>query len=152
MTAALWITTALIALLASVLMKLSVRVVARSADNGWDNAIAYVVTTALVLYFPVRWMMTSGSWAWIALAPALVWIVQTVTLRVFYELSLGRAWVLGLVHTLTTAAVTSALSLVVAVIAAYIMYGRIISDPMILIRIILRLIGIGDVGDDALAF
>jgi hypothetical protein len=144
MTTALWITAALVAVLASLVMKLSVRVVAKSADNGWDNAIAYVLTTALVLYFPVRWMLGSGSWAWIALAPVLIWIVQTVTLRIFYELSLGRAWALGLVHTMVTGLVTTALATVVAIVAAYIMYGRIIADPMILIRIILRLIGIGD--------
>jgi hypothetical protein len=55
--------------------------------------------------------------------------------------------VLGVVHTLATAAVTTVLAAAAAIVAAYIMYGRIISDPLILLKIILRLIGFGELAD-----
>jgi hypothetical protein len=141
LTVAAWITALLVALISTVMLKLSVRVMAKGADNGWDNAISYGVVT-LLLAIPVSWMLRSGSWFLFGLTPLFVWAVQTWALRVIYEIKLLRAWLLGLVHATVVSTIVTGLALVVAVIACYILYGKIISDPMFLIRLILRLIGI----------
>jgi hypothetical protein len=141
LTVAAWIAFALVALISTVLLKLSVRVLAKSADNGWDNAISYGVVT-LLLAIPVSWMLRSGSWFLWGLAPMFVWAVQTWALKVIYEIKATRAWLLGMAHTFVVSTTVSILALGVAIVACYILYGKIISDPMFLIRLILRLIGI----------
>lgn len=137
-----WSAAVLVTLISAAVLRGTVKFLARSADNGWDNAIGYVLTSALIAYFPLKWMLFSGSWALIAAAPVVLWIAQTVTLRVFYQVNTVRAWTIGVVHTVVATSVLTTLTMIAGVIAAYIMYGRIISDPMILIRLILRLIGI----------
>jgi ABC-type spermidine/putrescine transport system permease subunit II len=75
-------------------------------------------------------------------APLVLWLGQVITLRIFYELSLGRAMLLGIVHSMLTGLISTVLALIAGAIAAYVIYGKIISDPLILLRLILRLIGI----------
>jgi hypothetical protein len=140
--AAFWIALTTVALISTLGLKLTVRLAAPKADNGWDNAIGYVLVSGLLLYFPVRWMIGSGSWALMLLSPLVVWAVQTAALKLIYEITVFRAWLLGLAHTLLTTTVTTALALATGVVLAYILYGQIISDPVRIIRIILRLIGI----------
>ncbi|MCK6544990.1 hypothetical protein L6R52_03925 [Myxococcota bacterium] len=140
LTTAAWIAFAIVAILSTLLLRLSVRVVAKGADNGWDNALAYGVVT-LLLAFPVGWLIGAG-WIGALFAPLVVWIVQTVALRLIYEVPPLRAWALGVVHALLTTITVTSLTITAGLVAAYILYGKIISDPMFLIRLILRLIGI----------
>ena len=53
MTIALWISLATLVLIAAVTLKLTVRLLAPKIDNGWDNAIGYVLASALLFLFPV---------------------------------------------------------------------------------------------------
>src|SRR5262245_28758246 len=126
LTIAFWVSLGLVSLISTLMMRLSIRLFAKKADNGWDNAVGYVLVSGLILYFPVRWMLGSGSWALIALAPMLTWIVQTLTVKVFYEVSTFHAWLLGVVHTLATTFVTTTIAFGVGVVLAYILYGQII--------------------------
>lgn len=141
MVTAAWIAATATALCWVLLLRLTIRVFGRGADNGWDNALAYAVAT-VVLFFPARWMIGSRSLLLISLAPALVWAGQIVALKVIYEVKALRALMIGATHTVVTSAVVSTLALATGVVVAYVMYGKIISDPMILIRILLRLIGL----------
>jgi hypothetical protein len=140
LTLAAWIAFGLTAVISTLLLKLTVRVVAKDADNGWDNAFAYGVVT-LLMAIPVSWMLQSGSWLLFGLVPLFVWAGQTIALRVIYEVKTLRAWVIGFVHATLTSTAVMTLALATAVVAAYILYGKIISDPWFLIRLILRLIG-----------
>ncbi|MCC7382436.1 MAG: hypothetical protein IT384_11430 [Deltaproteobacteria bacterium] len=142
MTLAFWIALGVFSLLSALTLRLTVRFLARGADNGWDNAVAYLAASGLVLYFPVRWMLGSDSWTWWALAAPLVWLVQVVTLRAVYEINTWRAVLVGIVHTVTTSVVTGAVTVTAGIIAAYILYGQIITDPVRVIRMILRWLGI----------
>ena len=141
LTTAAWISFAIVAIVSTLLLRLTVRVMAKTADNGWDNALAYGAVT-LVLAVALNWIFHSGSYFLIALAPLLVWTVQTIALVMIYEVRALRAWFIGMVHALATTTVVTGMALTAAVVAAYILYGKIISDPMFLIRLILRLIGI----------
>jgi hypothetical protein len=145
LTIAAWVTFGLAAIISTLLLKLTVRVLAKNADNGWDNALAYGVATLLIA-IPVSWMLKSGSWLLYGLAPLFVWAGQTIALRVIYQVRTLRAWAIGVVHATVTGTACTALALGVAFVAAYILYGKIISDPMFLIRLLLRLIGL-DVPD-----
>lgn len=140
MTTAAWVAFAIVAIVSTLLLRLTVRLLAKEADNGWDNALTYGITTA-ILAFPVGWMLKAGVF-WAALAPALVWTVQTTALTFIYEVRALRAWGIGVVHTVLVTMATTTLALAAALVAAYVLYGKIISDPMFLIRLILRLIGI----------
>ncbi len=146
MLTAAWITAIVTALLWVLLLKGTVRVFGRGADNGWDNALAYAVVTIL-LFFPAKWMIGSRSLILISLAPAVVWAGQLIGLKVIYEIKALHALLIGATHTVVTSAVVTGLALVAGVVAAYVMYGKIIADPMILIRLILRLIGLYPSGD-----
>ena len=141
LTLAAWITFGVIALISTVLMRTIVRFFAKKADNGWDNAIAYTLVTVL-LAVPIRWMFQSESYLLMALIPPVCWAVQTIALRMIYEVRTIHAWILGMVHAMVSTTVVGGMSLTAGVVAAYILYGKIISDPMFLIRLILRLIGI----------
>jgi hypothetical protein len=142
MTAAFWASLALLALIHVLVLRGLVPIVAKGAENAWDNAFTYVLVSGLLLYFPVRWMLFGGGWLFPLLAFPLLWTGQTIALRTLYEMKTLRAWVLGILHTATSGIVTSAVVFTAGLIAAYILYGKIISDPMILLRIILKLIGI----------
>jgi hypothetical protein len=141
LTTAAWISFALVAIISTLLLRLTVRVLAKTADNGWDNALAYGAVN-LVLAVALNWIFHSGSYFLIAIAPLLIWAAQTIALVVIYEMRALRAWAVGIVHALITTTVVTGLALTAAMVAAYILYGKIISDPMFLIRLILRLIGI----------
>jgi hypothetical protein len=140
LTAAAWITFAAVALIWVLMLKGTVRVVGGGKlDNGWDNAMAYAMVTAL-LAIPVSWMF--GSWFLMFLIPPFVWVAQTIAIKVIYEVKPLLAWTIGLVHAVAASFVVGTLTLTAGFVAAYIMYGKIISDPMFLVRLILRLIGI----------
>lgn len=141
MTWALWTTAAIVAITWTLCLRLSVRLVAKGADNGWDNAIGYGVAS-LLLWVPLKWMFDGHHWALMTLFPGLLWLGQTVALRWIYELKTLRAWLLGLVHALIASLVIGTMTMTAGAIAAYLLYGRIVSDPLWLIGIILRLIGI----------
>jgi hypothetical protein len=140
LTTAAWITLAVVTVIATLMMKLSVRLVAKKADNGWDNAVAYVIASGVITAL-CAWLATT-SWMIAFFAPLLLWTGQTIAAKHIYELRMARAWLVGMVHALITTTVTGALGLSVAFVAAYILYGKIISDPMFLIRLLLKLIGI----------
>jgi hypothetical protein len=142
MNLAFWIALTIVTVLSTLCMRASVRLVARGADNGWDNALGYVVATGLVLFFPVRWMLGSHSWALMLLAPVVCWIVQVIALRAIYQLNALHALILGVTHTLIATFVTTSVAIGTGIVLAYILYGQIISDPVRIIKIILRLIGI----------
>lgn len=139
-TAAVWV-LALIAILTILLLRATVRLLARSADNGWDNAIAYSIVSAALVTL-LGWIAGSGGLLFLLVAPLLCWAAQTYALHFIYEVRLLHAWMIGVTHAFLVTVVVSSLTLAAAVVAAYILYGRIISDPMFLIRLILRLIGI----------
>jgi hypothetical protein len=140
LTTAAWITLTLVSLVSVLLMRGTVRAFGQGADNGWDNAIGYVVVTGL-LYFGIAWLAQT-SFLLAALAPLFAWIGQTLTIRFIYEVRTARAWLLGIFHAFATTVVVGAMGLAVAFVAAYVLYGKIISDPMYLLRLLLRLIGI----------
>lgn len=141
LTAALWMALGITALVHVSTLRLSVRALGKGADNAWDNAFGYLLVT-LLLSWPIRWIWASHSWVLIALIPPLCAVILTVALRLIYEVGTWRAIGIGLLHLVLTGLLLGTLTLIAGVIAAYIMYGRIISDPLMLIRIILRLIGI----------
>lgn len=141
MATAFWIAFTLVAIVWTLVLRLTVRFTAKNADNGWDNAIAYGVAT-LLLSVPIRWLFSQHDWWWWTLAPVVLWIGQTWSLKTIYELRTLHAWLIGVVHGVVTSITVSVLTCFAGVIAAYIMYGRIVADPMILVRLVLRLIGI----------
>lgn len=141
MTIALWTTLVLAALLHVVLCRVTVRTVGKGADNGLDNAVSYLGAT-VILWWPIKWVWATHSWLLVALLPVAIGVALVLSLQLIYEVGRKRALIIAGVHTAVTSAVLGALSLVAGAIAAYVMYGRIISDPRILLRIVLRLIGI----------
>ena len=141
MSDAFWIVAGVVALISLLTLKGSVRLVAKTADNGWDNALSYVVFTAL-LTIPLRWIAGTGSWILIGLAPVLAFTAQTIALKTIYELPPMRAWLLGMAHTLFTSVIVGSITFAAGAIAAYIWYGRIIADPLIIVRLVLKWLGI----------
>ena len=137
MTTTAIIILGLMAAISTLLLKGTVRLLARKSQNGWDNALAYLVVTVL-LAIPVKWIVDTRSLLLIALIPPMCWVVQTVALKVIYEVKLIHAWLIGMVHAMAT---TFAIS-VFAVVVAYIKIGEIISDPLRLLEFLLKLIGI----------
>ncbi len=139
---AFWVTFGLIGVIQALLLKAMVPLLARSAENAWDNAAAYAIVSGLLVYFPVRWMVAADGWTLTVLAFAVLWAGQTAALKVLYEVQTLRAWLLGVTHAAVASVVVSAGTMVAGVVAAYVIYGKIISDPMRLVRIIFELIGI----------
>ena len=140
MTTAFWIAVATVALIWLLLLRVSVRLVGRALDNGWDNAIAYGVATSL-LVIPVQWLIGTRSWL-IVMVPLVVWVGQTLALRVIYETRTIKAALLGTVHFLMTSLVVGCVTVITGAVAAYLLYGKIVSDPLWLIMLVLRLLGI----------
>lgn len=139
---AFWLVFTLVAALSALLMRICVRLFARGADNGWDNAFGYVIALSALFYFPIRWIITGHSLPLLLLIPPLVLAVQFFSLKAIYQVTWKRAAVLGTLHTVVSSLFFGTITFAIAVVAAYIMYGRIISDPMILVRIILKLLDI----------
>lgn len=142
MSMAFWVVFAFVAGLSAVLLRICVRLFARGADNGWDNAFGYVLALSALFYFPVRWLVGAHSLPLLLLVPPIVLSAQLFSLRTIYQVTWKRAFALGALHTTVASIFFGTLTFAVAVVAAYIMYGRIISDPMILVRIILKLLDI----------
>lgn len=140
LTTAAWISLALITLVSVLAMKGTVRLAAGKTDNGWDNAVAYVIVTGLVVVG--CGFIAAQGWFFAMLVPLLAWTAQTIAIRHIYEVKLARAWLVGVLHALITSTIVGAIGLSVAFVAAYILYGKIISDPMFLVRLLLKLIGI----------
>lgn len=141
LTVLLWLAYLVAGVIHMSATKLSVRALGRGADNAWDNAFGYL-TVAYLLSWPARWMWATQSWVLIALIPPLVAFASLFTLKVIYEVSAKRAVAIGALHATLTSVMLGATSLVVGFIAAYVMYGRIVADPVMLIRLVLKLIGI----------
>lgn len=141
MTWALITTVVVVSLVWTLSLRLSVRLVAKGADNGWDNAIGYGVAT-LMLWLPLDWMFRGHHWALLSVFPLGLWVGQTIALKWIYELKALRAWLLGMVHALLAGTLIGSLAVGAGAVAAYILYGRIVSDPWWLISLLLRLIGI----------
>jgi hypothetical protein len=140
LTIAAWVTFGLVAVISALLLRLTVRIVAKESDNGWDNAIAYSVAT-LLLGYVVFLLVRTGSWFMISIAPLVIWVGQTIALRVIYEVKTLRAWAIGLVHSILTTTIVGALALVVGFVVAYVLLHQIITDPIRLIKLLLWLIG-----------
>jgi hypothetical protein len=79
LTTAAWITLALITIVAILMMKVTIPLVAKQADNGWDNAVAYVIASGLITA-ALGWF-AAQSWWFAAAAPMLAWSAQTLVLR-----------------------------------------------------------------------
>ncbi len=141
MLLSLGIALALVALVSMLVMRGTVGFLARGADNGWDNAFTYVLVSGAAWAALVHFVMPLGLFAFVA-ACLFIPVLQVGALRWIYEIRAGRALVVAIVSTTATTTIITGLTLLAGVIAAYIMYGRVIDDPMILVRIILRLIGL----------
>lgn len=141
LTVLLWLAYLLAGVIHMSATKVSVRALGKGADNAWDNAFGYLVA-AYLLTWPARWLWESQSWWLAALILPLFALASVFVLKVIYELSTRRAVAIGALHTALTSMMLSAASLVVGFIAAYIMYGKIVSDPLMLIRLVFKLIGI----------
>jgi hypothetical protein len=141
MVTALGVTLLVVAMVWTLTLRASVRLAGRGADNGWDNALAYLLATAALLY-AARWAGGElGRWWWAA-APVVVGLGQLFALRAIYQVRTLRAGLLAVLHGVFAGTLLTALALVAGAIAAYILYGKIISDPWFLIRLLLRLIGL----------
>lgn len=132
---------ALVGLVYASTLRLTVRLVGKGADNGWDNAIGYLVVTAL-MWVPLQHMLGTRHWLFIASAPLVLWTAQLVSLKWIYEVRALHAGLIGFVHGLISTFAIGTLTFVSGVVAVYILYGKIVSDPMIVIRFVLGLIGI----------
>lgn len=141
MTWALWSAAAVVAIVWTLSLRFSVRLLAKDADNGWDNAIGYGLAT-LALWIPLKMLFEGHHWALLSIFPGLMWLGQTFALKWIYEVRTLRAWGIGLLHGLFAGTTITGLTVAAGAVAAYILYGRIVSDPMWLIALILRLIGI----------
>lgn len=144
---AAWLTCAAIALIGVLTLRMTVHFLGKGADNAWDNAFAYVLGSSVVFYGAGYLAFKSAFFA--AAAPLLIWIIQTVALRFIYEVRFARAWLIGTSHTLITTCTVGTLSAAAATAYAYYLYGKIVTDPQLLLkmllqaaRVILRLIGI----------
>src|SRR3990170_9031822 len=132
---------AFVGLASAALLRGTVRLTARKADNGWDNAFAYVLCTGL-LTVPAGWLLHTGHLLFVPLAPLLFWIGQTVALVLIYELRIFHAWLVGLAHAVVTAAALGALATIGGAIALYVIYGKIVADPIAVLRWLLSLLGV----------
>ena len=141
LSTALWVALAVAAMVHMLATKASVRLVGKGAENAWDNAFGYLVMTGL-LWYPVKWTWGLDSWWPLLFIPPLCTAVLLWALKAIYQVSTKRAVIIGAVHLAITSVVGTLLTLVTGFVAAWIIYGRIVSDPLILVRIVLRLIGI----------
>ncbi len=136
------LTVTFLAVVWSLTLRGSVRLVAPKAENAWDNALAYTLVSAALLWV-LRWLMMEAVWWSIPVAPLLLVAVPVWTLRVVYQIPTRRAAALAAVQFGLASTIIFSTLFTVAFIAAYLTYGRIISDPWMLVRLLLRLIGLG---------
>jgi hypothetical protein len=141
MSWALWSAAATVAIVYTLTLRLSIRLMAKDADNGWDNALGYGVVTIL-MWVPLKGIFEGHHWALMSIFPLMLWLGQTFALKWIYELRTMRAWGIGLLHGIVSGTIITGLTITAGAVAAYLLYGRIVSDPMWLISLVLRLIGI----------
>ena len=134
-----WIASAVAALIWLLTLRISVRLMGKELDNGWDNALGYGIVTALVLSAALS--MLGTGWL-VVFAPILLWATQTGALAFIYEIRLLKAVLLGILHTALFSAAAGATAIVAGAIAIYLLYGKIVSDPLVILRILLRWLGI----------
>ena len=142
MSPALWLTLFILTAIEVLTLKVCVRFLARDAENHWDNAFAYALLTGVTIYWPVRWMVAADAWLLTLLVPVLLFTVQVVGLKTLYQINAARAWLLGAAQTALAGFVTGSIAFVSGVIAIYVLYGKIVADPLQALRTLLRLIGI----------
>lgn len=138
----LWIALAALAVVHVLTLRLSVRLLARGAENAWDNAIAYALLTGLLLWFPARWMIESGSFLLALAAPLVVVAGQLTGLRTLYELPRGRAALLGLSHGALAWTISTLMAVGAGVVLTWWLYDKIVSDPLEALRMLLRWLGV----------
>jgi hypothetical protein len=141
MVLTLGIALAVVALISTSVLRGTVGFLARGADNGWDNALAYVALSGVAWALVARYLVPLGVFPAL-LSAAVLPLVQLGMLRWIYEIRTGRALAVGIVHTVVASTAITGITLMVGVAAAYVMYGRIVQDPMLLVRLVLRLIGL----------
>lgn len=110
----------------------------RPADNGWDNTVAQTMVMGALVY-PVGYLVDQGAYG-LAAAPFLVALTHWASLRVIYELRGRTALGLGLVQASLFAVMASLSAGSVATMAAYIWYGRLVTDPALILRMVVRLV------------
>ena len=134
-----WIVTAAAALIWLVTLRASVRLMGKELDNGWDNAIGYAIVSVLVFSAAVSLL----GMGWLAvLSPFVVWFSQVGALAFIYEIRPLKAFLLGTLHTALFSATAAATTIVAGAVAIYLLYGKIVADPLVILRIILRWLGI----------
>ncbi|MEM7676171.1 MAG: hypothetical protein AAF449_09230 [Myxococcota bacterium] len=133
-----WISTAFAAFIWLLTLRLSVRLVDRGIDNGWDNAIGYAIVSALAL--SAVWSTLAGPWL-VILGPFVLWAVQTGAIMFIYEVRPLTALGLGLLHLALFSTAATVSTVVAGAIAIYLLYGKIVSDPLVILRSILRWLG-----------
>ena len=142
MSPALWLTLFILGAIEVLTLKVCVRFLARDAENHWDNAFAYALLTGVTIYWPIRWMIEADAWFLTLLVPLFLLVVQVIALKALYQVTAARAWVLGAAQTVMAGVVGGTIAFAAGVIAIYILYGKIVADPVQALRTLLRLIGI----------
>ena len=142
MSPALWLTLFILGAIEVLTLKVCVRFLAREAENHWDNAFAYALVTGAAVYWPVRWMVEADAWYLTLLVPVVLFSIQVVALKTLYQVNTARAWSLGAAQTVMSGLVGGTIAFVSGVIAIYVLYGKIVADPVQALRALLRLIGI----------
>lgn len=139
-TTAAWIALGYVATVWVLTLRAGVRWFAPRVDNAWDNAIAYALVCG-ALAWPARWLIEHGVWGWVGL-PVLVGGAQILLMRVIYQVKAPHAALLVVAHGALAALVYGLSLFTVGAVIVYLAYGRIVADPMILIRLLAKLIGI----------
>lgn len=140
MSAWVWVLLASASIWAS-LLTFSAAVLKPHGDHGWDDALAQTLCMG-ALYWPLSWLFREDPWLLLTAGPLLIAAAHAVSIKIIYQTTAARAAMLALFHGALSGLVLGGLAVLVAGITAYVWYGRIISDPMILVRVLLRLIGI----------
>lgn len=141
LTTLAWILAVVASLIHLGSTRVAVRLLGRGADNAWDNALGYLAVSVLS-FWPTKWAIGSRSLLLVAALPLVLSLLHLFALQVIYEVKKGRALAIGCAQAALSGALTTLAAFGIGVAAAYIVYGRIVSDPLVLLRLVLRLIGI----------
>ena len=140
LTTAAWIALGYAATVWVLTLRVGVRLAAPKVENAWDNALAYALVCGALLW-PARWLLEQGPWGWIAM-PVIIGGAQIWLMRVIYQIRTTHAALMVVVHGVLAVGVYTVSLFTVGAIIVYLAYGRVVSDPMILIRLLAKLIGI----------
>jgi hypothetical protein len=140
LSTALWVALAFAVTVWVLTLRASVRLFAPKVENAWDNAVAYALVCGALLW-PAQWLLGQGVLGWVVL-PFLIGGTQVWLMRVIYQVTSAQAALLVVLHGAFAAAVYAASLFTVGAIIVYLAYGRVVSDPMLLIRLLAKLIGI----------